>query len=72
MPSALCRTNANNLEWLALSPIFDPDGSLGIDEDLASQRDGDTGIMSWIQWSYLMEVQRMGEPVYYVGGEQEW
>lgn len=55
-----------------MSPIFDDENSLNIDDGLASARDDVTGIMGWTQWSYLMEHQVAGEPAYYAGGEAEW
>lgn len=55
-----------------MTPVFDDENSLDVDDGFASARDFETGIMSWTLFSYLMENQLAGEPVYYSGGEEDW
>lgn len=64
--------SADTLHFLQMTPVFDDENSLDLDDGLASTRDFDTGIMGWTLFSYLMEHQLAGEPVYYSGGEEDW
>lgn len=55
--------------------VFDGSFSESIsDEELASQRNDETGIMPWDQWLYLLNIQNMGDPAIYTAAdpEQEW
>lgn len=72
LPNTFCSTDDTYLEWLHMSPIFDDEHSLDIDDKLANARDSETGIMGWTQWEYLMEHQVEGGPAIYEGGEEEW
>ena len=70
--NSVLRVDPTGLSFVQMSPVFDADSSIDIDDAFASKRDDVTGIMGWTQFSYLMEHQIEGGPAYYARGEEEW